>query len=246
MKNPNKLEREKMLVMPAIDIMNGQCVRLRQGDFNQLKVYDLDPVAKACKFEEQGARYLHIVDLDGARRGTIGLEMIKSILSAVSIPVQIGGGVRSLETAGQLISMGADRIVLATVALEKPDILRDAIDRFGSDRIALALDTRAGRLVTDGWLQESPFTIGAVISQFLEYGTRWFILTDTSRDGTLSGPNFELAQDLLSVFQLNLLLAGGISRLDHLVKAEEMGMRGVIVGKAIYEGRLNLEQVLAI
>jgi phosphoribosylformimino-5-aminoimidazole carboxamide ribotide isomerase len=229
-----------MEIIPAIDLRNGKCVRLYQGDYGKETVFSNKPVEVALRWQSEGARRLHIVDLDGAARGEPGnLDTIEDIIAAIDIPVQVGGGIRSIETIEQLFAAGVERAIMGTVAVEKPDMVREACQRFG-DRIIISIDARDRLVATRGWLQKSTVTASELASKMIELDVTRFIYTDISRDGTLTSPNFEAIAELLSQVNVPVIAAGGISSVYHLTKLAELGVEGAIVGKAIYTGDVKL------
>jgi phosphoribosylformimino-5-aminoimidazole carboxamide ribotide isomerase len=229
-----------MEIIPAIDLRNGKCVRLYQGDYEQETIFSDDPVSVALRWQSEGARRLHIVDLDGAARGEPGnLDTIEDIVAAIDIPVQVGGGIRSIETIEQLFAAGVERAILGTVAVEKPDLVKEACQSF-SDRIIISIDARDRLVATRGWLQKSTVTASELASKMIELDVTRFIYTDISRDGTLTSPNFEAVAELLSQVNVPVIAAGGISSVQHLTRLAELGVEGAIVGKAIYTGDVKL------
>jgi phosphoribosylformimino-5-aminoimidazole carboxamide ribotide isomerase len=229
-----------MDIIPAIDLRNGKCVRLFQGDYEKETVFSANPVLMALRWQSEGARRLHIVDLDGAAKGEpSNLEAIEDIIAAIDIPVQVGGGIRSIETIEQLFATGVERAIMGTVAVEKPDLVKEACQRF-SDRIIISIDAKDRMVATRGWLQKSTTTASELASKMIELGVTRFIYTDISRDGTLTSPNFEAIAELLSQVNVPVIAAGGISSVQHLTKLAELGVEGAIVGKAIYTGDIKL------
>ena len=233
-----------MEIIPAIDLRNGKCVRLYQGDYGKETVFSNKPVEIALRWQSEGARRIHIVDLDGAARGEPGnLETIEDMIAAIDIPVQFGGGIRSIETIEQLFAAGVERAILGTVAVEKPDLVKEACQRFG-DRIIISIDAKDRMVATRGWLQKSTVTAGELASKMIEIGVTRFIYTDISRDGTLTSPNFEAIAELLSQVNVPVIAAGGISSVQHLTRLAELGVEGAIVGKAIYTGDVKLGEAI--
>jgi phosphoribosylformimino-5-aminoimidazole carboxamide ribotide isomerase len=231
-----------MEIIPAIDLRNGKCVRLYQGDYGQETIFSDDPVSVALRWQSEGARRLHIVDLDGAAKGEpSNLEAIEDIVAAIDIPVEVGGGIRSIDTIEQLFAAGVERAILGTVAVEKPDLVKEACQRFG-DRIIISIDARDRWVATRGWLQKSTVTASELASKMIELGVMRFIYTDISRDGTLTSPNFEAVAELLSQVNVPVIGAGGISSVHHLTKLAELGVEGAIVGRAIYTGDVKLSE----
>ena len=233
-----------MEIIPAIDLRNGKCVRLYQGDYGKETVFSNKPVEIALRWQSEGARRIHIVDLDGAARGEPGnLETIEDMIAAIDIPVQFGGGIRSIETIEQLFAAGVERAILGTVAVEKPDLVKEACQKF-SDRIIISIDAKDRMVATRGWLQKSTVTAGELASKMIEIGVTRFIYTDISRDGTLTSPNFEAIAEILSQVNVPVIAAGGISSVQHLTRLAELGVEGAIVGKAIYTGDVKLGEAI--
>lgn len=238
-----------MIIFPAIDLRGGKCVRLFKGDFSRETIFSDNPSAVAVKWEEMGAQYFHVVDLDGALQGeTKNREAIRSILGAVHIPMELGGGLRSLESIERALTGGIQRVILGSAAVENPSLVQEACHRFG-DRIVVAIDARDGIVATQGW--ESSGNVSALdfAKQMADYGVKTVIYTDISRDGTLSGLNLEGAIELSKVSGLRVVASGGVRSLEDIraVKAHETdGIEGVIVGQAIYSGRLDLKKALRI
>jgi phosphoribosylformimino-5-aminoimidazole carboxamide ribotide isomerase len=235
-----------MKLIPAIDIRGGRCVRLYKGDFSHETVYADDPVEVAAHWEQCGAPMLHIVDLDGARDGRrANAPIIEAICKAVSVPVQAGGGMRSLEDVRATLDGGASRVVLGTLALEQPDLLREALQRWG-DRLAVSLDAQDGMLTTHGWLGSTTERATTAAARLAQEGVRCLIYTDISRDGTLSGPNYAGIQAVLRAAgpDVEVIASGGVGKLDDLLRLRETGVQGAIVGKALYTGDVDLQQAL--
>jgi phosphoribosylformimino-5-aminoimidazole carboxamide ribotide isomerase len=239
-----------MELYPAVDILGGCAVRLQRGDYDAKTVYEHDPLGAAGEWVAQGARRLHVVDLDGARRGEpVNLEHLRRIADALEVDVQYGGGLRSLETMRQALDAGASRVVVGTAALTDPDLLREAIDELGARRVAVAVDVREGRAATSGWTQASELGALDALRTLRESGAERFIYTSVDRDGMLGGPELEevhaLAQALTGC---ELLYSGGVGELGHLEELARLrapGLTGVIVGKALYERRFTVAQAQA-
>ena len=238
-----------MIIFPAIDLRGGKCVRLFKGDFSRETIFSDNPSAVAVKWEEMGAQYLHVVDLDGALQGeTKNREAIRSILWAVRIPVELGGGLRSLESVERALTAGIQRVILGSAAVEDPALVQAACERFG-DRIVVAIDARDGIVATQGWESSGGVSALAFAKQMAEYGVKTIIYTDISRDGTLSGLNLEGTIELARASGLRVVASGGVRSLEDIraVKAHEAdGIEGVIVGQALYRGRLDLKKALQI
>lgn len=245
-------------VFPAIDLRHGRCVRLLRGDPQAETVYDEDPVAVARRWEREGATWLHVVNLDGALayRPTAGLadlpvnwQRLAAICDAVSIPVQFGGGLRSLEDIALALRLGAARVVLGTVAVTRPQVVLEALERFGPERIVVALDAREGRVATHGWTQVADQTVEALGRAMREAGLVRAIYTDVQRDGTLSGVDAAAAAQLARRTGLRVIASGGVASLEdirRLLAVASQGVEGVIVGQALYQGRFSLAEALAL
>ncbi len=237
-----------MHLFPAIDIRGGKCVRLHQGDYDRETVYGDDPVAQAKAFAAAGAGWIHVVDLDAARTGVPeNRDVVAAIAAAVDVPVQTGGGVRSIEAAEALFATGVERVVIGTAALTNPDFVRELAS---SRRVAVGLDALAGEVATDGWLVSSGRTVLEVARRFDDAGVDAFVVTDISRDGTLEGPDLVGLQALIETTSVDVIASGGVGTLDDLrslksVQANGRALAGVIAGKAIYEGRFSVEDAVA-
>ena len=236
-----------MKVIPAIDIRGGKCVRLYMGDFSRETVYSANPVDIAMRFEAEGAPMLHVVDLDGAKEGSpVNLPVVRRICEAVSIPVETGGGMRSLESIQSAFAAGVSRVVLGTAALQDPALLEEALQKWG-ERIAVSLDAREGLVATGGWLETSAVRAADLASSLAKRGVRSLIYTDISRDGTLTGPNLEGLRAIGNAAgpDVELIASGGVSSLADLVALRDAGADATIVGKAIYSGAFDLRAALA-
>lgn len=235
-----------MIIYPAIDLRDGKCVRLIEGDFSRETVFDADPAAAARRWAEAGAEWLHVVDLDGAVTGRpANLPAIEAISAAVSIPIQLGGGLRSLENLESAFAAGISRTILGTVALEDPDLVAAAVARWGG-AIAVGLDARDGKLATRGWLDQSDALTIDVAQALQSAGVRHFIFTDIRRDGTLTGPNLESLQELITAVDADVIASGGVGTLADIEAAREIGAAGAIVGRALYDGRVDLSEAIAL
>ena len=234
-----------MLIIPAIDLKDGQCVRLYQGDYRQVTVYDADPAAVARRWQAAGARWLHLVDLDGAAAGAPqNLAAIKAIAGAVSIPLEVGGGVRDVATLGEVLALGVARVVLGTAAVEDPDLVRAACRKWGG-RVVVGIDARDGLVATRGWLATTNVPALALALQMVELGVRRFIYTDIARDGTLTQPNYAEVAKLVQSVPAPVISSGGVASLEHLRCLGTLGVEGAIIGKAIYSGDVDLAAAIA-
>jgi len=229
-----------MLIYPAIDIKNGSCVRLTQGLINEEKKYFDDPVEAAKLWRSQGAKMLHIVDLDGAFEGRPkNLSIIRSIIKEVDIPVQVGGGIRSLEAIEALLEAGAARAILGTKALEDKEMLKEAVKRYG-DRIVVSIDAKGGYVATEGWVKTSELTVLQFVKELEDIGVATVVYTDIARDGMLMGPDIEGLMAIKQAVSIKVIASGGISSLEDLDRLKEIEIEGAIIGKALYEGKLSL------
>ena len=234
-----------MEVIPAIDIRGGKAVRLFQGDYSKETVFNESPLAAAEQWLELGATRLHIVDLDGARSGEmVNIGVIAEIASNSPIPVQLGGGIRELEAARSALDHGIQRVIVGTAALRGQSFVSSLCDELGAERIIIGVDARDGYVAAHGWTETSETSASELVSQIASVGVNRFVYTDISRDGTLTAPNFDSIYSLLKSTDLKMLVAGGISKIDHLVQLAEMGIEGSIVGTAVYTGAINLTEAL--
>ena len=234
-----------MILVPAIDILDGKAVRLTRGAFDTPTLYDADPLDAALRWEEAGARSLHVVDLDGARTGApVNAEAIRKIVARVHVPVQVGGGLRNIDAVEEVIEAGATRVVLGTAALDDVDLLDEAVDRLG-DRVVVSIDARNQRPATRGWTDELQIPIETVIQRLGERGVRRFVYSSIDRDGTLTGPDLEAARRVAEAVRGTYFYSGGISSTDDLralAELRQVNLAGVIVGKALYEQRFSVAE----
>jgi phosphoribosylformimino-5-aminoimidazole carboxamide ribotide isomerase len=234
-----------MILVPAIDILGGRAVRLTRGSFDEPTVYDADPVEAAQRWEAAGARSLHVVDLDGARNGApVNLDVVRRIAQVVGIPLQVGGGLRSIEAIEEVTGAGANRIVLGTAAVSDIDLLDDAVARFG-ERVVVSVDVRNRRPATRGWTAEMDIPVETVIRRLGDRGVRRFVYSSIDRDGTLTGPDVEAARLAAGAVRGTFYYSGGISTLDDLralARLRQVNLTGVIVGKALYEQRFSVQE----
>lgn len=236
-----------MLVIPSIDLMGGRVVRLIRGDPARARFYDHvgDPLAVARMWESMGAPLIHVVDLDAALGRGDNMEVISGVICGVNIPVQVGGGIRSIERARRLIDMGAERIVIGSLAFRDPEMLRALLSEIGPGRIAVALDHLRGVVMIDGWRSETGIRLREAAEIFVEMGARYLLVTSIQSDGTLTGPDLESIREILGL-GANIIASGGIRCLDDIIALKELGIYGVIVGRALYEGRIDLREALKI
>lgn len=234
-----------MHLYPAIDIKNGQCVRLTQGDFQKTTVYNRDPVVVAKKWQEQGARFLHVVDLDGATSGRwVNRKVIKKIVAEVDIPVQTGGGIRSLSDIEQRFQAGVERVIIGTKGIKKPAFLLEAVQQFGADKIVVSLDARKGYIALYGWKEISTEKALDFALCIEKMGIKHVVYTDIDKDGMLGGPNLAETQRLIEESNLDIIASGGIHQLADLDKLQAIGVAGCIIGKALYTDKINLKEAI--
>ena len=235
-----------MIVIPAIDILDGKPVRLYQGDYGQSTCVADDVLACAKNFEAANAPYLHIVDLNGAKEGSLVNEaLICEIVKLCTIPVEVGGGIRTMSAIDSYIENGVSRVILGTSAIQDISLLKDAIHKYGS-KIAVGLDCKDGYVCTSGWLEKSKEYYLDFAKRMEKIGVQTLICTDISKDGTLQGPNFEMLKQLKNHVSCNLIASGGVRDLSHIQKCKDLNLYGVIAGKAIYEKTLDLKEAIHI
>lgn len=235
-----------MIVYPAIDIRGGRCVRLVEGDFDRETIFADDPASAATRWEAAGAEWLHVVDLDGAVVGEpVNIEAIRRIRQTVQIPIQLGGGIRLIDHVAGAFDHGVDRVILGTAAIRSPELVREAATRWPG-RVAVGLDARDGRLAADGWLDQTDELAIDVAVALAAAGVRHFVFTDIRRDGTLQGPNLTALQSIVDALpSADVIASGGIGQLSDLLDVASTGAAGVIVGRALYDGRVELVEALA-
>lgn len=235
-----------MKIYPAIDMVDGRAVRLKQGCADDVTVYG-DPLEMARQFYGEGAQYLHMVDLDGAFTGEGGNKQLAlSIARQVPIKIQLGGGIRDMDTIERLLEGGIHRVILGTAALKDPELVRHAIERFGGERIVIGVDARDGRVAVQGWVEGSDVTPLELARSMHEAGAQYIVYTDISRDGMLAGPNLENTRELVEKSGMSIIASGGVSTPTDIECVRDMGCEGAIIGKALYEGRITLGQALRI
>ncbi|CAN5474740.1 1-(5-phosphoribosyl)-5-[(5-phosphoribosylamino)methylideneamino]imidazole-4-carboxamide isomerase [soil metagenome] len=229
-----------MILYPAIDIRGGRCVRLFQGDYERETIFDVDPADAAQQWADAGARWLHIVDLDAARTGEpVNLEALARIRDAVDIPIQLGGGIRTESHIAAMLDRGINRVILGTVALKNRPLVADAAKRWGA-AIAVGLDARDGKLAASGWIEQTEVDALSLAREMNSAGVQTFIFTDIKRDGTFEGPNVMALRQMVLEVDGNVISAGGVGSLEHLDAIELTGASGAIIGRALYDGRVDL------
>ena len=233
-----------MRIIPAIDILGGKCVRLSKGDFSTSKIYNEDPLEAALQFEDNGIRYLHLVDLDGAReKAIVNYRILERIATRTSLRIDFGGGIRTDEDLRIAFSSGAVQVTAGSIAISSPPIVEKWIKSFGSDKIILGADSKNGKIVTDGWEKGSEEECVEWISGYAEKGIKYVIATDVDKDGMLKGPATDLYRKILTKVKVNLIASGGISGMNDIISLAEAGCEGAIIGKAIYEGKIKLKEL---
>ncbi len=235
-----------MILFPAIDIQNGKCVRLVQGDFNQETIYYDSPLEVGKRWETQGAEWIHVVDLDGAKTGSsVNREVITKLASTVQVPIQVGGGIRSMETIEMYVMNGVERVILGTAAINDPDLLRQAISKFG-EKIAVSVDAKNGTPTTAGWTEDSTMDVSTLVKKLVAAGVQTIIYTDIAKDGMLDGPNFEELQSVQNESGVNIIASGGVTTIEDVKKLQQKSLYGAIVGKAIYENETRLVEMMEV
>lgn len=233
-----------MILLPAIDLYEKKVVRLTRGDYAQMTVYNDDPVAQATSFQEAGAQWLHTVDLEGAKDGsTPNYSVIEAICKETSLKVEIGGGIRSLDTIQKYLDAGVERVILGTKAVTDPAFLEESLNKFGS-HIAVGVDIKDGKIAIKGWLETAQDSVEDFFTKLCRLGVSTVICTDVSKDGMLAGTNVDLYRQLSQQFSLDLIASGGVSSQEDLARLKELGLYGAILGKALYTGALDLKAAL--
>ena len=234
-----------MRIIPAIDIINGQCVRLTKGDYDTKKVYNENPLEVAKAFEDSGIQYLHVVDLDGAKASHIvNYKVLETIASKTNLKIDFGGGLKSNEDLRIAFESGANQITGGSIAVKNPEVFQGWLSKYGADKIILGADCKDENIAISGWQEESNLKVIPFINDYQSKGIAYVICTDISKDGMLKGPSFDLYERILNENSaIKLIASGGISQFDELPRLAEMGCEGVIVGKAIYENRISLKEL---
>lgn len=234
-----------MQIYPAIDIIDGKAVRLSQGSFDDVTVFNDSPVEAAKDWVDAGATYIHIVDLDGARYGkTFVTDIIKDIKSKYDVKIETGGGVRTMKDIEDRINAGASRVIIGTAAVKNPELVKEAVGKFG-DKIAVGVDAKNGMVAISGWEEISDVTAVDLCLKMKEYGVNTVIYTDISKDGMMSGPNIESTKDLIEKTGMDIIASGGVSKMEDIENVNNINAAGVIIGKALYNGALNLKDVIS-
>lgn len=234
-----------MNILPAIDIRDGQAVRLFKGDFNQQTVVNPDVLGQARIFADAGIEFIHVVDLDGALDGkATNRDLIAALKVATGLGVEVGGGIRTLEQIQDYLNVGIDRVIIGSMAVKNPSFVQEAIDRFGAEKIVVGIDAKDGFVATEGWLETSNVDFISLAKEMEKMGVQLFVYTDVDRDGTLTGPNFAHYEQLVAeLTTAKVIASGGIAQLSDLTRLAEIGVAGTIVGKAYYNGNISLEEL---
>ncbi|MFA5364333.1 MAG: 1-(5-phosphoribosyl)-5-[(5-phosphoribosylamino)methylideneamino]imidazole-4-carboxamide isomerase [Candidatus Bathyarchaeia archaeon] len=235
-----------MIVIPAVDILGGKCVRLYRGDPNKNKVYYPDPLEAAKLLETQGAELIHVVDLDAALSSGDNMDSIKRILGNVDVKVEVGGGIRTMEQAGELLQLGVYRVIFGTAAVKNPLLVEEAVGCYGSEHVAVAIDEKDGKVAVHGWKNKSELDYLQLARTFADMNVGALIFTPISVDGTLAGPQVERTRELIEAVNVPVVASGGVAELDDLVALKQVGAAGVIVGTAIYEKKFTIKQALEV
>jgi phosphoribosylformimino-5-aminoimidazole carboxamide ribotide isomerase len=237
-----------MIILPAIDLLDRQVVRLRQGKLEEKTVYSDDPLAFAKRWEEEGGDFLHVVDLNAAFTGKPeNFEIVEKLVDALDIPVEVGGGIRDFETAAQFINAGVARVVIGTRAVESPDLLKALINRFGGEKIAVGVDAKSGHVAVKGWTEVTSFDAIEFIRSVEKMGVQTIIFTDIATDGTLEGPNFEALERVLNSTDCQVIASGGVAEIEHIRQLARLpGLYGAIIGKALYDETVDLREAVSI
>lgn len=233
-------------LIPAIDIIDGQCVRLTKGDYNQKKVYNDDPLTVAKEFEKIGFKRLHMVDLDGARsKHIVNDEVLRRVTAETSLIVDFGGGIKSEEDIVKAFESGASMITVGSIAVTQPELFIQWMEKYGPEKMILGADVRNGMISINGWKKDSQISLLPFLKQYVEAGVKNVLCTEISKDGTLQGPAVTLYKEIMSAYpKLHLIASGGVSRKEDIDELESEGIPAVVFGKAIYEGRINLKELL--
>ena len=235
-----------MEIFPAIDLFDNKAVRLFKGDYAQMTVYNDDPVAVARDFQKQGAKYIHVVDLAGAKEGKpVHKEMVRRIAKETGLFIEIGGGIRNMETVDGYLSAGASRVIIGTSAVENEAFLKEALQKYG-EKVAVGADVSDGKIAVKGWLEQSRYTLDEFLTKMQNLGVKTVICTDISKDGAMKGANHELYKHIVDNYPLEVIASGGVSSIDDVKTLTSVGAHGAIIGKAYYIGAINLQEAIQV
>ena len=238
-----------MIILPAIDIKDGNCVRLFKGDFSTAEKVAADYMETAKGFEKAGASWIHMVDLDGAKEGRpVNTQIYKDVANKTSLKVEVGGRIRNIDTIRQYLSMGISRVIIGSAALKNPELVKEAVLNFGSEKIAVGIDSKNGMVAAEGWLESSDVHYIQLAKEMIKIGVRYFIVTDISKDGTLSGVNTLQLKELSEAVgnACNIIASGGVHTIEDIIACKKLGLYGTICGKSIYKGTLDLREAVRI
>ena len=234
-----------MIIFPAIDIKDKKCVRLTQGDFDKVNVYGEDPSLMAKKWADYGAEFIHVVNLNGSR-DEIGIndETLSKVAKAIDVPIQVGGGIRDEKRVKELLDLGINRVIVGTMAIENKELLKELIEKYGNDKIVVSIDAKNGKVATHGWEKVSDIDSVDLCKELEQIGVKTIVYTDISKDGMLEGPNFDIYKELSQKTSLDIIASGGVTSIDDVKRLLDMNMYGAIIGKALYDNRIDLKEVL--
>lgn len=235
-----------MIIFPAIDIKDNKCVRLLQGDFDKVNIYGDDPSDMAKKWEDKGSQFIHIVSLNGARgEGNVNDDSIKKILQTVNIPIQIGGGIREEKRVKELLGLGVNRVILGSMAVKNKELLKELVEKY-KEKIVVSIDAKDGKVATEGWEEVSSVDSLQLCKELEEIGVKTIVYTDISKDGMMIGPTFHIYEKLSKETNLDIIASGGVTTIDDVKKLNSMNLYGAIIGKALYENKIELKEVLSL
>ncbi len=233
-----------MRIIPAIDIIDGKCVRLTKGDYASQKIYNENPMEAALIFEDYGLKFLHLVDLDGAKaRKIVNYKTLETLASKTNLTIDFGGGINSEEDIKIAFELGAKQITLGSIAAQNPALMLEMLEKYGADTIILGADCKNRKIATNGWLKSSGHDIIYFVKEYEKRGVKYSIVTDIDKDGMLNGPSFDLYTEILSQTKIRLIASGGITSMQDVIRLRESGCEAAIIGKAIYEGTINLKEL---
>ena len=234
-----------MIIFPAIDIKDKKCVRLTQGDFDKVNVYGEDPSLMAKKWADYGAEFIHVVNLNGSRN-EIGIndETLAKVAKSVDVPIQVGGGIRDEKRVKELLDLGINRVIVGTMAIENKELLKELIEKYKAEKIVVSIDAKNGKVATHGWEKVSDIDSVDLCKELEQIGVKTIVYTDISKDGMLEGPNFDIYKELSQKTSLDIIASGGVTSIDDVKRLLDMNMYGAIIGKALYDNRIDLKEVL--
>lgn len=234
-----------MIIFPAIDIKDKKCVRLTQGDFDKVNVYGEDPSLMAKKWADYGAEFIHVVNLNGSR-DEVGIndETLAKVAKSVDVPIQVGGGIRDEKRVKELLDLGINRVIVGTMAIENKELLKELIEKYKAEKIVVSIDAKNGKVATHGWEKVSDIDSVDLCKELEQIGVKTIVYTDISKDGMLEGPNFDIYKELSQKTSLDIIASGGVTSIDDVKRLLDMNMYGAIIGKALYDNRIDLKEVL--